>query len=122
MALFENGKPKEFLLLVCNFNMNIEASIMLEKSGYIQYLHTLVRGESVCQFDTLSAYVEIKTPLTVEAIILRFGTYFFPFNVISKKKHVMRCGIRKLRRLKVRRYRDFLLNLTITFLSSLGQI
>ena len=121
MALFENGKPKEFLLLVCNFNMTLEASIMLEKSGYIQYLHTLVRGESVCQFDTLSAYVEIKTPLTVEGIILRFGTYFFPFNVISKKKRVMRCGIRKLRRLKVRRYRDFLLKLTITFLSSLGQ-
>ena len=51
MALFDNGEPEEFLLFICNFNMNLEASGTLDMSEKFQYLHTLVCGELLRQFD-----------------------------------------------------------------------
>ena len=57
MSLFDNGKPEDFLLFVCNFNMNLAASGMLEADAKFQYLCTLVYGEALRQFDSLSADV-----------------------------------------------------------------
>ena len=48
IALFKNGDPEEFLLFICNFNMNLEAS---------RYPRRLVCGEALHQFDTLSSDV-----------------------------------------------------------------
>ena len=59
MSLFDNGKLEEFLLFVCNFNMNLAESGMLEVDTEFQYLCTLVRGEALCQFELLSSDVEI---------------------------------------------------------------
>ena len=73
MALFGNGEPDEFLLFVCNFNMNLEASGMMETSTKVQYLHTLVSGEALHQFDSMSVDAESANHLTVEAIILGLG-------------------------------------------------
>ena len=69
MALFDNGQPEDFLLFVCNFNMTMEESEMTGKDVKVQYLHRLVRGEALRQFDLLSSDVENTNPLTVEAII-----------------------------------------------------
>ena len=44
MVLFDNGETEEFLLLVYNFNMTPEASIMLETAGKMQYLRMLAHG------------------------------------------------------------------------------
>ena len=63
------------------------------------------------QFNTLSSDVESTTPLTVEAIILGFGTYFPSFNSLSKKKRAMRRGTRNPHGLKVRHYMDNLIDL-----------
>ena len=70
LSLFNNGDLKVFLLFVHNFKMTIEASGTLETATKVQYLCTLVCGESLHQFNTLSSYMEIINPLTVEAIIL----------------------------------------------------
>ena len=69
MSLFENGEPEELLLFVCNFNMTLVASRALEAGATVQYLCTLVRGEALRQFDSLSADVEGANPLNVETII-----------------------------------------------------
>ena len=61
-ALFDNGEPEEFLLFIRNFNMTLEASGMLAANKNIQYLHMLVRGEVLHQFDTLSSEVGSTTP------------------------------------------------------------
>ena len=66
MALFDNGNMEEFLLFVSNFNMNIEASGTLVTGANIQYLHMLVRGEVLGQFDSLSDNVESSETLNVE--------------------------------------------------------
>ena len=73
MALFKNSGPEDFLLFVCNFNINLEESGMLQAGAKIQYFHTLVHGEVFHQFDTLSDDIESSTPLTLEAIILGLG-------------------------------------------------
>ena len=44
MSLFENGKPEEFLLFVCNFNMTLAASGTLEAGAKYQYLRNIVCG------------------------------------------------------------------------------
>ena len=59
MSLFDNGKPKEFLLFVRNFNMNLAASGTLEAGVKYQYLRTIVCGEALYQFDLLSDDVEV---------------------------------------------------------------
>ena len=62
MTLFDNGDPEEFLLFIKNFNMTIEASGMLVARVKIQYFRTLVLGEALYQFDTLSSEVGSTTP------------------------------------------------------------
>ena len=42
MALFDNGKPEEFLLFVRNFNMNLAASAIMKTATKVQYICTLV--------------------------------------------------------------------------------
>ena len=44
MSLFDNGETEEILFFVCNFNMTLAASGMLEAGTKNQYLRTLVRG------------------------------------------------------------------------------
>ena len=65
-ALSEYGEPEEFQLFVWNFNMTLAASGKLEMDAKVQYIRTLVHGESLRQFDLLSADVEGENPLTVE--------------------------------------------------------
>ena len=62
-------------------------------------------------FGLLYADVKITNPLTVEAIILGLGAYFFPVNLLPKQNHAMRRGMRKMRGLKVRRYAARLIDL-----------
>ena len=45
IALFGNGEPDEFLLLVRNFNMMIDSSGILAANTRFQYLRTLLRGD-----------------------------------------------------------------------------
>ena len=104
IAVSNNGDPEEFLLFIHYFNMTLKAPGMLETSAKVQYLCTLVRGEVLCQFETLYDDTESTTPLTVEVIILVLGLYYIPINFLSKKNHTMRLGMRNPRRLKVRRH------------------
>ena len=53
MYLFYHGKPADFLLFSLNFNMNIAETWTLEIDAKIQYLSTLIHGESLRQFDLL---------------------------------------------------------------------
>ena len=77
IALSDNDEPEDFLLFVCNFNMTLEASGTLKDGIEVQYLHTLVHGEALSQFDALYFEVEGSTPLTLEDIILGLGTKLF---------------------------------------------
>ena len=49
--------------------MTLVASGALEAGARIQYLHTLVCGEVLCQFELLSPDVEITKTLIVDDII-----------------------------------------------------
>ena len=69
MPLFDNWYPEEFLLFVHNSNMTLTASGTLEAGAKNQYLHTLVRGEALYQFDSFSADVESTQILNVDDII-----------------------------------------------------
>ena len=75
-SMFGNGKPEEFLLIVCNFNITLSASQTLEVGAKYQYLHTLVRREALCQLILLSADVERAEKLNFDSIIRYLAQYF----------------------------------------------
>ena len=54
----------------------------------LQYLHTLLHGEAICQFDTLYAQVGSKSTAHLNRVIL---------NILSKHKFAMRRVMRKPR-------------------------
>ena len=57
VVLFDNGDPVEFFLFVQKFNTTLVESGTLATGAKIQHIHTLVHGEALCQFDSLSAKV-----------------------------------------------------------------
>ena len=86
-----------------------------------QYLHTLFRGEALCQFDLLPADVEnTDTSLTVDDLIKGLAWFFLPMNSHSKQNYAMRCCMKKPRILKVRRYDSCLIDLNDYLASFLG--
>ena len=44
ISLFEHGNLEDFILLICNLNMNLAATGTLEMNAKIQYLRRLVHG------------------------------------------------------------------------------
>ena len=58
MPLFDNGDPEEFLLFVCNNNTTLASSATFDADANVQYLRTIVCGEELHQFESLSADVE----------------------------------------------------------------
>ena len=74
MALFDNGGPEEFLFFIINLNINLKASVLIKYGSNIQYLRTLVCGETFFQFETKSAEVGSDTPENFTSIILDLGT------------------------------------------------
>ena len=55
--------------------------------------------------------MEGTKPITMKNIIKGLASYLFPVNFISKQKRVMRRGMRKLRRLKVKLFSACLIDL-----------
>ena len=83
MALFDNSDPEKLLFFISNFNMTLKASRILVASAIIQYLRTLLRGEALHQFDTLSIEAGSTNSEALKSIILDLGTYLFPDNALS---------------------------------------
>ena len=86
MYLFEHGKPKEFLLFVRNINTTLVATITLETDEKVKYLHTLVRGEALHQFDLLSADMENTDTSSAVEYLLKGSAWYFPCEFAFKKK------------------------------------
>ena len=77
MALFGNGNPKELLLFLRNFQMTLDASEKIASSAKIQYICTILCGDTLRQLETLSVEVVSTTISNLKRIFLGLGTYFF---------------------------------------------
>ena len=80
MSLFGHGKPEEFLLFICNFNMTHVETGTQEMDTKNQYICTLVRGEVLRQFDLFSADMEHTETLTLDYNIKVLVSYFSTVN------------------------------------------
>ena len=80
MSLFDHGEPEEFLLFVHNFNITLSSTGTLETDTKVQYLHTLVRGEALHQFDFLYADVENTDNKLSDYLLMGSAWYFPPVN------------------------------------------
>ena len=63
-------------MFVCNFDMTLAASGILEAGAKYQYIRNLVRVEALSQFDSLSDDVESAEILNVHYIIRGLAQYF----------------------------------------------
>ena len=86
MALFDIHNPEDFLLLIWNFRMALNASGMLADNTNIQYLYTLLHVDTMRQFYTLWDQVGSVT-------MAHLGTYFPPVNVFFKQKNTIAAQI-----------------------------
>ena len=91
--------------------MTLAVSGKLETGAKNQQLCTLVHGEALRQFDSLSADVESEETLNVDYIIRGLAHYPPPVNSMSKQKRVMHLGMKKPRSLTIRRYAVRLIDL-----------
>ena len=80
-----NGDPKEFVLFVGNFQMNIKPLATFADGSKIQYLRTLVRDKLLRHIDTLSYEVGSPYFRAFKINSFGFGYVFFPVNALSKK-------------------------------------
>ena len=69
ISLFDHGEPKEFLLFIHNFNMNLAATGTLGMDVKVHYLSSLVHVEAYHHFYFLSADVENTKTLNVDCYI-----------------------------------------------------
>ena len=98
--------------------MNLASTGTLETEANVQYLHTLVNGEALCQFDLLSDDVKnTETPLDVDYLLNGLAWYFPPVNSLSKQNLAMRRCMNKACSLKVSRYGAHLIDLNEYFAS-----
>ena len=94
MSLFDNGDPEEFFLFVRNFNMTLAVAGTLESDAKFQYLHTILHGEALRQFNSLFDAVESAETLDVNYIIWGLSQYFFSVSFLSKQKRTMCRGMK----------------------------
>ena len=108
MELFDNGDTEEFLMFIHNSQITLGVSGTLGASAKIQYLHTLLLGETLCQLGMLSVEVVSMTTTHLNRI---FRYVIFPINVLSNKKCAIIRGISNPRELKFRSYASCMINL-----------
>ena len=104
-----------------NFKMMLEASGTLASNMKLQYIRKILRGDALCQFDTLCDQVVSMTMAHLIQVILGLCTYFFPVNVSYKKNCAMHLGINKPCKLIVRCYADILINIHKYFAAFPGE-
>ena len=95
MLLFENSEPEEFLLLLHNVYMLIEASVVITADGTIQYLYTMFCWKALNGFENFLGHIGHTTNIFLDNIILVLGIYIFSINAISKQKNVIYFRMRK---------------------------
>ena len=54
IATFEHGQPEEFLHLTTNFKRVVERTWTEMAAGKLNCLHTILRGETIQEFDKLA--------------------------------------------------------------------
>ena len=77
MTLLENAKLEELLLSVINFKTILGAPRILAANAKLQYLCTILSGESLRQFDTFCAQFGSTTMAYLNQAVLGLGMYFY---------------------------------------------
>ena len=95
---------------VKNYKMMLGDLGRLASNENQKSLYTLLRGETLHQFDTLCYQVGITTIAYLNRVIMGLGMYFFCQCVVQNNR-VMRCRMRKPHDLKFRRYAARLIDL-----------
>ena len=95
MIIFGNGKPKEFLQLLKNFNKSIDGTGTTTVARRINFLCTLLCGEAIREFDNLVSHNNGTTNPHLKEIQEVLLDYFFPTNALIKKNIPMRQSTKK---------------------------
>ena len=74
ISLFDNGKLESFLFLILNIKMTLEASVMFADNVKLHYLSTLLRGESLCEFDNFCIQIRILVVIHLNQLVLGLST------------------------------------------------
>ena len=89
MNTFDYGQPEEFLSLLRNFKIIIDGNLTTTPYSWINYIRTMLRGQSLREFDELQSQHGGATINHIKLIQEGLLEYFFPINSLSKQKRAM---------------------------------
>ena len=104
IVTFKHGQPEEFLQLIKNFKIAVDGTGTTTAAGKIHYLLTLLRRESLREFDKLSSQNAGTNVAHLKFIQEGLLSYFFLINAVSKQKRAMRRTMCKPRDLPFKRF------------------
>ena len=101
MKTFDDGQPEELISLLRNFKIAIDGTGTTNPSGWINYLHTMLRGQTLKEFEELHSQYCGATNNHLKLIQEGLLEYFFLIKALFKNKRVMRREMRKPRSMKL---------------------
>ena len=105
MYTFDDGQPEEFLDLPRNWKITTDGTGTTSHSGWVDYLHTLLRGVSLKEFNELTLQGN-TTNNHLKHITEGLIEYFPSMNVIPKHKSAIRRAIRKPRKISLKQFTE----------------
>ena len=95
MSTFKDVQPEEFLVLLKNFRIAIYGTGTTSPLGKINYLHTMLSGEALREFNGLPSQNSGTENSNLNHIKEGLLGYLAPINALSNKNRVMRCAMGK---------------------------
>ena len=101
---FENGKPEEFLQIMKELDTTTDGKGTTPATGKIKFLHTMLQGEALREFDVIASQVGSTTNGHLKLIKECLISYFACINELNKQKCTMRHAMRKPRNILFKRF------------------
>ena len=102
MAVFKKVQPEELLGFLKNFKKAIDGTGTTTVAGWINHLHTMLRGGKLQEFDELASNNNGTTNTHLKQIQEDLLGYFFPINALSKQNRAIHRGMSKPRALPMK--------------------
>ena len=90
IVMFEHVQPEELLALMHNCRRVVDGIGNTLVAVNINYLRTLLRGESLQEFDELASQNIGTSNALLKFVLEGLLGWFFPIDALSKQNHVMR--------------------------------
>ena len=89
MATFDNGQPEKFLVLTRNSNIEINGTGTITVAGQINYLHMMLPGDYLWEFDKLASHNNLTMNSHLKHI--QEGLLWYFYRLTTYPRRIAQC-------------------------------